>query len=316
MKGEIKTDYRGALQGATYSFGGLNNMLDPTCIPIESGFVSKLINVDVSNADTIARRVGYTLVIAGTNISDCFSDGSILYYTEGGYIKTFDGVTSRTTAANNGLNQINRLKVNNTLAGSYSPNVPLPSEEVSPEAHFKLDAKFGTILEFYKGRIYFAKENAVYCSDMFDIDHCDYRQMDVLAVESAVTMIKFVNDGLYIGSENQTHFLRGNDILAGGFDLEIVADYGVILGTDLNSIGDYFPAAKAQGPIAIWTSKRGICTGGSGGNFINHSINTVSIPEATSGAALLRDQNGYRQYIVTLINKTTEYNPYVPINNI
>jgi hypothetical protein len=286
MKGSIQTDYRGALQGATYSFGGLNNVLDPTCIPIESGYCSKLTNVDINNADSASRREGYTKVLSGANIADCFSDGTLLYYTEGGF------------------------------AGSNSPSVLLPSEEASPEAHFKLDARFGTILEFYKGRVYFAKENGVYCSDVFDIDHCDYRQMDVMAVESAITMIKFVNDGLYIGSENQTHFLRGNDILAGGFDLEIVANYGVILGTDLNSVGEYFPAAKAQGPIAIWTSKRGICTGGSGGNFINHSLGIVSIPEATQGAALLRDQKGYRQYIVTLLDKTTEYNPYIPINSL
>ena len=145
---------------------------------------------------------------------------------------------------------------------------------------------------------------------MFDLEHSDVRHKNVATFRDKVTMIRKVEDGLYVGTLSTTFFLRGNDIIEGGFDLEILADYGVILGTDVATTGDYFPESKARGIIAVWTSTRGICTGGSGSNYLNHSIGTVSVPEAQQGAGLIRDLGGYRQYITTLIGTNTEYNPY------
>jgi hypothetical protein len=60
----------------------------------------------------------------------------------------------------------------------------------------------------------------------------------------------------------------------------------------------------------VWTSSRGICSGGSNGNFINHSIGILSIPEAVKGTAIVKDQGGFRNYITTLYGETTPYNSY------
>ena len=79
----------------------------------------------------------------------------------------------------------------------------------------------------------------------------------------------------------------------------------------MSTTGEYFTDSKSKGEIVIFTTTKGICSGGSGGNFINQSLFQVSIPEATNGCALIKDNDGWRQYVVSL-NETTEYNPYDP----
>jgi hypothetical protein len=145
---------------------------------------------------------------------------------------------------------------------------------------------------------------------MFDVAHTDIRFRRVGTFRAAGTAIKAVEDGIWVGTQDQIHFLRGNDLQEGGFDLEVIANYGIIPGTDITTTGEYIPESKSQGRVIIFTTPRGICTGGANGVFVNHSLNIVSLPEATWGSAMLRDINGIRQYVVTL-DSETPYNKYV-----
>ena len=312
--GGIKRDWQDKLTGCSYMFSGLNNVVDPYNIPVDKGQVSKALNVDIDNTNSISRRYGYSSVIASTTAHSGWSNGAIALYVDGGYLKSFNGSSSTTIDVVTQTARMWYVQVNDVvlysnglehgiIGGSFSQ-----TRTYSPD--FKEATHFGICLEFYNGRVYHAINNTVYCTDTFDIEHSDVRHKHVLTLKSKVNMIKRVEDGLYVGSEDQTHFLKGNDIIEGGFDLSIIADYGVVLGTCQHSTGDYFPESKANGPIAVWTSKRGICTGGAGGHYINHSIGTVSIPEALQGASLLRDNDGFRQYITAVTGSITEYNPY------
>lgn len=314
IKGGIDTDASGKLKGAIYMFSGLNNVLDPYNLPIEKGWVPKADNVDIDNTNSVSLRNGQTASIATTTAHSGWSNNKYAYYVDGSYLKSFNGTTATTVdvvtpnirmwfvQANDVVVYSNGIE-SGIIGGNFSQTAIL-----SPD--FKEETKFGICLEFQNGRVYHAKENTVYCTDVFDLEHTDVRHQHVLTLRSKITMIKRVEGGLYVGSEQQTHFLKGDDILEGGFDLEIIADYGVILGTDVTTTGEYFPESKSRGQIGVWTSTRGICTGGSGSNFINHSVGIVSIPEASQGCGLIRDNNGFRQYIVTLIGTNTEYNPY------
>lgn len=314
IKARIDRDYQDALKGVTYMFAGLNNVLDPYNLPIDKGWLPKADNVDIDNTNSISRRGGYTSVISTTTAHSGWSNGTKAYYVDNSYLKEFNGtsativdivsqslpmyycVCNDVIAYSNGV-EYGYIGGTNSQISTYSPT-------------FKEESQLGTLLEFYNGRLYHVKENSLFCTDVFDLEHSDVRHKHVLTVKSAITMVKRVEDGLYVGSELETHFLKGDDIVEGGFTLEIVCDYGVILGTAVSSVGEYFPESKSSGPIAIWTSKRGICTGGSGGNFKNHSLGIVSIPETKQGCALIRDIDGYRQYLTTIGTNTTEYNPY------
>lgn len=316
IKGGIKRDWQDKLTGASYMFSGLNNVIDPYNLPIEKGWLAKADNVDIDNSNSINRRSGYISKVATTTAHSGWGNNTHGYYVDDIYLKSFDGTSSNiidvvTKNARMWYVQANDVVVysngieSGIIGGNYSQ-----TSTYSP--YFKEQTEFGICLEFYKGRVYHAKDNTVYCTDVFDLEHSDARHKHVLTLQSKITMVRRVEDGLYIGSEKQTHFLKGNDIVEGGFDLTILADYGVVLGTCNATTGDYFPEAKTYGLVAIWTSHRGICTGGAGGNFKNHSVGIVSIPECQQGASLIREENGLRQYITTITGNTTEYNPYPP----
>jgi hypothetical protein len=314
VKGGIKRDWQDKLTGCSFMFGGLNNVLDPYNLDIDKGDLAEAINVDIDNTNSISRRDGYSLITSTTTGHSGWSDGVISLYADGQYLKRFDGTTSTNIdVITTGLHMY-YCKANDVVVYSNGIESGIVGGDFTQTSVFSPDFKFATdfgiCLEFQNGRVYHAKENSVFCTDVFDAEHTDIRHSLVLTVRSKITMIKRVEGGLFVGSEQQTHFLKGNDIQEGGFDLVIIADYGVIPRTDVASVGEYFPESKASGPIAVWTSKRGICTGGANGHFINHSLGIVSIPEANQGAALIRDANGYRQYITTLMGSTTEYNPY------
>ena len=318
IKGGIDTDYKGQLQGATFMFSGLNNVLDPYNLPIDKGWLPKADNVDIDNTNSISRRGGYASSIASTTAHSGWSNNKYAYYVDGSYLKSFNGTTATTVDVVTPRVRMWYVQANDVVVYSNGIESGIIGGNFSQTAvyspDFKETTQFGICLEFQNGRVYHAKENTVYCTDVFDVEHSDLRHQHVVTLRSKVTMIRRVEGGLYIGSEDQTHFLKGADIVEGGFDLEIIADYGVVLGTDLRTTGDYFPESKARGEIAVWTSTRGICTGGAGSNFINHSIGMVSLPEATQGCALIRDEYGFRQYIVTLSGVTSGYNLYHPDN--
>lgn len=317
IKAHVNRDYKDALTGASYMFFGLNNVLDPYNLPIEKGWVPRAENVDIDNTNSISRRVGYTSKISTTSAHSGWSNNVDAYYVDDAFLKSFNDNTSSTidiltSSARMWYVQANDVVVysNGTDSGMIGGTFT-QTATYSPD--FKISTSLGTNLEFYNGRVYHAKNNSVYCTDIFDIEHSDVRHQHVATFKDKVTMIRRVEDGLYIGTLGWTYFLAGNDIIEGGFEQQTIADYGVILGTDVSSTGDFFPESKARNQIVIWTSTRGICTGGASANFINHSIGIVSIPEVNQGAGLLRDINGIRQYIVTLIGDPTEYNPYPDI---
>lgn len=314
VKGGINTDYRGKLLGASYMFAGLNNIIDPYNLPLDKGWLPKANNVDIDNTNSISRRSGYVSRLTTTAAHSGWSNGKIAYYVDGAYLKSFDGASVKTIDIITPNLKMYFKQVNNVIA--YSNGIEsgiigdLSTVEPTPySAYFKSGLFVGTHLEFYNGRLYYVKENMLYCTDAFDIQHSDLRYKDVLAVASKITMVRRVEDGLYIGSEKQIHFLKGNDPVDGGFELEILADYGVIDGSDMVVSGEFIPDAKSLGETILWASTRGICSGAASGNFKNHSIATVSIPEASKSAAIIIDRGGFRQYLVTL-NKTAEYNKY------
>lgn len=314
FKAKIHRDYKEQLTGASYMFAGLNTIIDPYNLPIDKGWLPVANNVDIDNSNSVSRRNGYTQKIASTNCHSGWSNNDIALFVKDGTLVSFNGATTNLVDIVNGNLHMWYTQVNDVIV--YSNGIDwgiiggVNKQETTYSPDFKINTEFGTNLEFYNGRVYHAKQNSVYCTDVFDIEHSDLRHQNIATFKDKITMIRRVEDGLYIGTESMTFFLKGNDIVDGGFSQLIIADYGVVLGTDISTNGEYFPNSKSNNQIAVWTSERGICSGGANGNFVNHSITTISVPECTQGAALLRDIGGFRQYITTLTGSTDEYNPY------
>ena len=48
-KSGIKRDWQDKLTGASYMFSGINNVIDPYNIPLDSGWLPEATNVDIDN---------------------------------------------------------------------------------------------------------------------------------------------------------------------------------------------------------------------------------------------------------------------------
>lgn len=116
--------------------------------------------------------------------------------------------------------------------------------------------------------------------------------------DADITLVAPVADGVFVAT-NQTYFLRGAD--PGKWTLDVVADYGAIPGTlsyiqaEQQYVGQGLP-----GHSAVWASPRGHCRGTDDGTFMNLTESRYSYPTAQRGAGLMRQVNGFNQFLAVL----------------
>jgi len=124
-------------------------------------------------------------------------------------------------------------------------------------------------------------------------------------------MCKRVEDGLWLGTEKYLYFLKGDDIREGGFEQIIIAKGGVVYGTACKTNAEYVPEAQNINNVVLFLTTQGICSGGQGGKYTNHSFNEVSFDVGVQGRAIIRNEHGVSKYIVSFdMDDAYEYNPY------
>lgn len=166
----------------------------------------------------------------------------------------------------------------NTTSGepmAYSVMAPLPA---------------GAALAYHKGRLYSAVGNIVAYSMAYNLGL--YRPaVDFIALDAEVTMLAAVDGGLYIGTTKAIRFLPSSTPEQS--TLSTVAGYGAIKGT-LAAIPDSTDVMffTDQGPV--------LATGAGQLNALQEK--EIAFPKADSGAAVVRESNGMRQFLTTLAN--------------
>lgn len=106
-----------------------------------------------------------------------------------------------------------------------------------------------------------------------------------IAVPGTVRMLGAANDVLVLGTDRQTWAWTGAE-------LKLLADYGVTTGWHATKAGDQL----------LWWSLRGLCTAMP---FRNLTEDTVSVPPGASAGATVIEQDGYRRYLVSLVQDDT-----------
>jgi len=316
--GSISQNQRtGEVESATFSFSGMNNVTDPAYLDLSKGECELLVNVDPNNRGGFTTRKGYTQVHALASHSG-WGNGTDAYYVSAGILYHFDGTTSTAVTVLNSDNRLCYEQVNDLVAfwsvtdkGLLLGNTLVPMD--LPIGEFKVESPYGHMITYFNGRLYIASGPDLYCTDAFDnsLNRCDERRYLVFSLDSAITLLAFVDDGLYVGSDREIAFLNGRDPYSdNGFVVERVSNYGAVPYTAVKTSGSYVPASQMNGSVVIFASEHGICVGGNGGNLVNLSLNTFTLPEAQQGCAVLREQNGLYHYI-TCLDKDSVYNPYV-----
>ena len=315
----IQRDYYGKLIGCGFGFSGINNIIDSTNLDIDKGRVADAINVDFDNTNSVNRRLGFTAVTGTSGFHSGWNNDNktCAYMVANSWIYEWDAdddlPTPLVQLSNN--NPCEFCQVNNVVVYSNGTDFGVlggsnqQTHTYSPE--FKSSTLGGRCLEFYNGRLYFARENSLHCTDTFDVEHVDVRFNRVATFPHAITMCKRVEDGLWIGTEKYVYFLKGDDIREGGFEQIIVAKSGVVYGTACKTNAEYIPEAQATNNVVIFLSTAGICSGSSGGKYVNHSFNEVTFDTGNAGCATILNKNGVSLYITNFnIDAGEEYNPY------
>lgn len=313
----------------TLKFVGVNNVDDPLHVgqPDDDrtrvrSEVIKSVNCDNDPEGRVRRRKGKTLSVACTPSSGWSPDGITAYLVDGTALKTFNGTALSASLATVTANlpmafcQVNDIIVfsngsefgiieNGTVATPFTPTDEDKQRTVA-----------GQLVEFYNGRLYVFRNGTLYCSDDMDnpggVEQMDTRRNVVVEELGAYgTMLKAVDDGIWLGTEKEAGFLKGSDPFVGdGFSFEQITPYGVAFGSAVSFKGEL---AGLSGNAVIWTSERGFCIGGNGGAFKNLSQDKVS-PEFGDGAGMVREQDGLVHYICSMTQKQTAYNRFSDLN--
>ena len=79
--GKISRDWKYELTGATFAFAGMNFMVDPADLPIDSGQCVDICNCDIDYKNNASRRKGFYRVASG-NFANVWSNGTYMYCTK------------------------------------------------------------------------------------------------------------------------------------------------------------------------------------------------------------------------------------------
>lgn len=81
--GKVNLDYKNNLTGAAFAFAGMNFMIDPADLPIESGQCVDICNCDIDYKNNVSRRNGFTSVYSG-NVANGWANDNHIFCTLGG----------------------------------------------------------------------------------------------------------------------------------------------------------------------------------------------------------------------------------------
>lgn len=166
--------------------------------------------------------------------------------------------------------------------------LPLASQFLDP-------ALPGVLLAHFAGHVLLARDNRLYRSETYAPELFDLRKG--LAVPSRITLVVPMDDGIYLGTEDEIFWLNGRNPAEWRLDRKDV--HGAVFGT-----AAYGPAEDVlegqNGQVVIFVGTKGIVAGFNGGTLLSLTEERYSFPVMTEGAGIIRHHGGTIQYVVTL----------------
>ena len=159
----------------------------------------------------------------------------------------------------------------------------------------------GQLIENYNGRIYIAAGDVLWYTNPYQYEHVDYR-FNYMHFDGRISMLKAVDNGLWVGAGGLAHFVGGEDALNESAPMGIRFSYAypAIEGTALVADGKLFGKGDIVGKVAVWTSKNGICVGTSDGTLLNATEKRFKPKDVSQGVATLVQSGDFNQYLLAL----------------
>jgi len=300
-------------------FGGIKNTVAAERLRI--GELEAAVNIDIDDAGQPRRRRGYVLKDAASYHSARTIAGRT-FVVKDGVLGTLVPDYTFTAIADVGPDPLAYTAVGETVyygsrstsgkivdgqarawgalvsAGDWVSPVMRPTDTLGAIAGRLLGAPpLATELEAYKGRIYLGLDKLMWCTELFLYDLVD-KTKGFVQFEDAITMIRAVDDGLFVGTTAQLFFLQGT--YSTGFKRSIVLDAPVISGSAVMApAADVHPqdGPKQEGTAWVFMTGEGICAGFDGGQVYNLTRGRVLFPAAVRAAALYRADQGANAYV-------------------
>lgn len=273
-------------------------------LPTKKGvYLQKAQNVDINDEGELLRRLGFENAYGG-QVHSFWANEDIALFVEGGNLKRWNPDLSATVLLPYvGDSRMEYVDVNHIVYFSNeqvigfirdgSPN-PFPT----PTEKFKVRMKGGQVIEYYKARLYAAKDNVIRYSDVLDLTRMDERS-DFIQMEDRVTMMKAVKGGMWIGTREKVHFFLGDDPVESKFVNAKVLDTGAYEGSAIKVIDDWGRGFEEQ--AVMFATEYGVYLGREEGLltlFTPHYSISTETGVITRATAILRDDRGFSQYLM------------------
>jgi len=141
----------------------------------------------------------------------------------------------------------------------------------------------GKNLELYNGRIFLAKDNAVFYSEPLGYYATDMAR-NWFVFESPVSMVRAVEGGLYVGTGTEVNFLGGPTVQE--MTRTVVSTSPPIEGTCAKIDGRHVMQGEILQRGVMWTAQDGIYVGFPGGQVFNLTKDKLRYPGGNSGSAV------------------------------
>ena len=186
-----------------------------------------------------------------------------------------------------------------TNSGSTANIVALPQDRDLPlRTNLCGPPPAGQVVGYYKGHTFVAEGAFLWYSLAYQYE-LFHRATGFMGFTSPIKTFSAVTDGIYIGTEDDVSFLRGDDPAL--FSREPKAPFGTVLGTECEVPPYYFEEGKNPTPVQLIMTPRGLCACLDGGQFINLTGGRyVPPPSVATGASLLKVRGKSPQLVTSL----------------
>lgn len=187
--------------------------------------------------------------------------------------------------------------------GLWLSPVQTPTDTLGAVAGALLgDPPKATSIEAYNGRIYLAAEKTLWATELFRYRYVD-RTRAFMQFETAITLVRAVQDGLYVGTEGGLYFLGGARL--GEFKLSQKTSAAVLPGSDVMVPTQLVHPQAANGPVPtglalVCMTNDGVIAGFDSGSCYNLTHGRVEFPGGVSAAGLFREDQGVSSYVAAV----------------
>lgn len=271
---------------------------------LSPGYFRVVNNVDIDSEGVPHRRMGIERQLISGSFHSVWSDGLKLSFgvKDSNLVKINTDWTVTILLAGVGNSRMNFVQVfdqvffsNSSVVGYIEDSVAHGFPNITQT--FKTRMVGGHLIEYFNGRLYAAQDETILFSDPYAPMVMDTRS-NAMTVGGPITMLKAVNNGLYVGVKDKVLWIGGNDPWDKTPEkVKIFLDVPVVPGSAVTYSGDI------KGVLAktvLFATPYGIYEGFPSGELMERTGGHYGVFDAEIGSAVINWHVGeYRYFLMT-----------------